>query len=203
MSLKAKGLLSLMLSLPEGWDYSIAGLVAISKENESALKSTLNELKAFGYLVITKKMPNETESGRIEYEYNIFEQPQGKQEVEKQGVENQPLEIQPVENPPQLNTKESNTKEVRTKESSTKGYGGKPRFTPPTVEEVKAYCQERGNNIDPEYFVDFYSSKGWMVGKNKMKDWQAAVRNWERKDGEKSGRSGGNTQKTKLYGNYV
>ena len=58
MSLKAKGLLSLMLSLPNTWDYSIAGLVAICKENESAVKSTLNELKKFGYLVMTKKMPN-------------------------------------------------------------------------------------------------------------------------------------------------
>ena len=56
------------------------------------------------------------------------------------------------------------------------------RFTPPTVEEVSAYCQERGNRVDPQRFVDYYSSNGWMVGKNKMKDWKAAVRNWEQKD---------------------
>lgn len=55
-------------------------------------------------------------------------------------------------------------------------------FTPPTVEEVKQYCQERNNNVDAETFVDFYECKGWMVGKNKMKDWKAAVRTWERKD---------------------
>ena len=60
------------------------------------------------------------------------------------------------------------------------------RFTPPTLEEVKAYCKERGNSVDPERFIDFYSSKGWMVGKNKMKDWQAAVRGWESRD-KKSG----------------
>ena len=54
------------------------------------------------------------------------------------------------------------------------------RFTPPTVEEVRAYCEERNNGIDPERFVNFYSSKGWMVGKNKMKDWKAAVRTWEK-----------------------
>ena len=53
------------------------------------------------------------------------------------------------------------------------------RFTPPSVEEVKQYCNERKNSVDPESFVDFYSSKGWMVGKNKMKDWKAAVRTWE------------------------
>lgn len=53
------------------------------------------------------------------------------------------------------------------------------RFTPPTIEEVRAYCLERNNRVDPERFVDFYSSKGWMVGKSKMKDWMAAVRTWE------------------------
>lgn len=56
------------------------------------------------------------------------------------------------------------------------------RFVPPTLEEVQNYCLERGNNVDAETFVDFYSSKGWMVGKNKMKDWKAAVRTWERKE---------------------
>ena len=83
MSLKAKGLLSLMLSLPDSWDYSIVGLCAICKENETAIKSTLSELKLFGYLVITKKKPNETASGRYEYEYNIYENPQVYQAVEK------------------------------------------------------------------------------------------------------------------------
>ena len=124
MSLKAKGLLSLMLSLPDSWDYSIAGLVAICKENETAVKSTLNELKEFGYLIVKKKMPNETESGRFEYEYNIYEQPQGKQpretqDIEKQGIENLPLEIQAVENQGQLSTKEVSTNELSTKEEST------------------------------------------------------------------------------------
>lgn len=56
------------------------------------------------------------------------------------------------------------------------------RFTPPTLDEVTAYCKERGNSVNPERFIDFYSSKGWMVGKNKMKDWKAAVRNWESRD---------------------
>lgn len=54
------------------------------------------------------------------------------------------------------------------------------RFTPPTYEQVSTYCKERHNTVDAERFLDFYESKGWMVGKNKMKDWKAAVRNWER-----------------------
>lgn len=61
--------------------------------------------------------------------------------------------------------------------------GEKPkrkRFVPPTHEEVKAYCLERKNNVDPEKFINYYTSNGWQVGKNKMKDWKAAVRTWER-----------------------
>ncbi len=54
------------------------------------------------------------------------------------------------------------------------------RFIPPILEEVKAYCKERNNNVDTQRFIDFYSAKGWMVGKNKMKDWKAAARTWEK-----------------------
>lgn len=56
------------------------------------------------------------------------------------------------------------------------------RFVPPTVEEVSDYCSERNNNIDAQKFVDYYSSNGWKVGKNPMKDWKACVRTWERND---------------------
>jgi hypothetical protein len=56
------------------------------------------------------------------------------------------------------------------------------KFIPPTADEVRAYCDERMNNVDADAFVDFYSAKGWMLGKNKMKDWKAAVRTWERKE---------------------
>lgn len=54
------------------------------------------------------------------------------------------------------------------------------RFIPPTIEEVQAYCQERQNDVDAEKFINHYTSNGWMVGKNKMQDWKAAVRTWER-----------------------
>lgn len=59
------------------------------------------------------------------------------------------------------------------------------RFVCPTVEEVKNYCEERKNNIDAEYFVDFYTSKNWYIGKDKMKDWKAAVRTWEKRNKQK------------------
>jgi hypothetical protein len=58
-------------------------------------------------------------------------------------------------------------------------------FIIPTYNEVKEYCNERGNSIDAEQFIDYYTSKGWMIGKNKMKDWKAAIRTWERNNKDK------------------
>ena len=69
------------------------------------------------------------------------------------------------------------------KEISPNGDKEKPttkHFVPPTRQEVTAYCEEKGYKVDVERFVDYYTSNGWMVGKNKMKDWKAAVRNWNR-----------------------
>lgn len=120
MSLKAKGLLSVILSLPSDWDYSIAGLVAISKENETAVKSALNELKRFGYLKVTKQMPNETESGRIEYAYDIYEQPCAKIAQENLSIDKQGIENLGVENQGQLNTNKTitNNKIINYKENN-------------------------------------------------------------------------------------
>ena len=119
LSLKAKGLLSQMLSLPEEWDYTIAGLTAINKENISAIKSALDELKTCGYLIVTKLMPDKTASGRIEYIYDIYEQPHKKQAGEKQDIENLSLENQDVENDRQYNTYKSNTDDKGTNKSKT------------------------------------------------------------------------------------
>ena len=68
-----------------------------------------------------------------------------------------------------------------------------PHFIPPTVEEVREYCISRNNRVDPERFVDYYASIGWMVGRNKMEDWKAKVRSWERNEQnkDKEGLNGG------------
>lgn len=106
LTLKAKGLLSEMLSLPDDWDFSISGLVAINRENETAIKSALSELSENGYIEIIKLYPDMTNTGRIEYIYDVYEVP--KQEREKQGVE-----ILPVENPTQINTNNKDTNNKR------------------------------------------------------------------------------------------
>lgn len=110
MSLKAKGLLSLILSLPDDWKYTISGLATLNADKETSVKSGLKELEKFGYMKITKLFPNETKSGRIEYEYDIFEKPK----VEKQEGGILPLEVLDVElldveEPVLLNTNKLNT----------------------------------------------------------------------------------------------
>jgi hypothetical protein len=65
-------------------------------------------------------------------------------------------------------------------------YSNKERFKKPTLIEIEMYCSNRKNNIDHIAFYEFYESKNWMVGKNKMKDWKAAIRTWERRNNKKS-----------------
>lgn len=91
LSLKAIGLLSKVLSLPNDWDYSISGLSSICKEKETAIKAALDELKEWGYLVVTKLMPNETESGRIEYVYDFYEVSEIDKPDAEQGNDEQPI----------------------------------------------------------------------------------------------------------------
>lgn len=96
--------------------------------------------------------------------------------MKNEGMKNEGMGNECMEN---KETKINNSKINNSKINNKKG---NRRFTPPTPEEVESYCREKGYGIDPERFVDFYESKGWMIGKNKMKDWKAAVRTWVRKD---------------------
>ena len=94
--------------------------------------------------------------------------------------ESQKVTVSHGESPPESNTN-PNT-------NSNPKYNSAPAgaFTPPTVEEVADYCLERRNGISAQRFVDFYTSKGWMVGKTKMKDWKASVRTWEQDNKKQS-----------------
>lgn len=78
-----------------------------------------------------------------------------------------------------VNVNENDNVNVNVKRESKEK---KAHFVPPTLENVSGYCRENGYNVDARRFIDFYESKGWMVGKNKMKDWRAAVRNWSRQE---------------------
>ena len=109
MSLKAKGLLALCLSLPETWDYSLNGLVAICKENITSVRSGLKELEEHGHLQRNKK---KNEKGQFVYEYVIFEVPY----IENLHMDNQHIEKQPIENHSELNIKEKSIKEENIEE---------------------------------------------------------------------------------------
>ena len=168
MSLKAKGLLSLMLSLPEKWDYSIAGLVAICKENETSIKTALDELKDFGYLQVIKKMPNETKTGRIEYEYIVYEQ---KQEGGKQGVENLGVEIQDVEAPPQYKNNQLNTKKENTKTKHIYGEFKHIKLTDDELNKLKEQYDNWQDLID--YLDEAIEMKGYVY-----KSHYLAIKKW-------------------------
>ena len=79
------------------------------------------------------------------------------------------------ENRIEENRIEQNSIEENNKKETHK----KNNFTKPTIDEIESYCKERNNNVNANRFYDFYESKGWMVGRNKMKDWKACVRTWE------------------------
>lgn len=103
MSLKAKGLLSLMLSLPDTWNYTIAGLVSLSKDGKDSVMSALSELEKFGYLIREQKVNDKGQFSGVEY--NIYESPQEQKPIsENQNSEKEISENQNAENPPQLNT---------------------------------------------------------------------------------------------------
>lgn len=155
LSLKAKGILTVMLSLPEDWDYSVNGLVAICKEGRSAVESSLSELKKYGYLEVIKLKPNESESGRFEYIYNVYESL-------KTRAEKQDPYFLPLEKDQQLNTKERKTK-------TNKKINKKSRTVDlKTTDEkyifsgacIVAFNEELGKNYSvlPRYIADYLES---------------------------------------------
>ena len=172
LSLKARGLLVTMLSLPNNWKFSENGLCALfKKDGQASIRSGLKELESSGYLV---RRLTRDDMGRVAgVEWIIYDQPR----LENRNVDNPSLDFQP-----QLNTNQSKTKESNTEREKRK------RFTPPTLEEVSAYCRELNSKIDPQQFIDYYTANGWVQGKGKpIKDWKAAVRTWNRRENKPQG----------------
>ena len=111
LSLKGKGLLSLMFSLPDDWDYSVEGLVAICKESKTTMQGILKEVEDTGYLVRNRI---QNEKGQFCYEYIVYESPQMEEPQTEKPRTEKPHTVEPcTENQPQLNTNKSNTKNKR------------------------------------------------------------------------------------------
>lgn len=90
--------------------------------------------------------------------------------------------------------------QLTTNKEEKEGKRTRKRFSPPSVDEVAAYCRERGNTVDAQTFCDFYAAKGWRVGAQPMKDWRAAVRTWEKRGGGKEDRR--SDRRSDIFGGY-
>lgn len=152
-------------------------LAAQTGLSERQIRTALDHLKSTNELTI--KSTNKFSLITL-VNYGKFQNVQS--DIDQQN--DQQVDQRPTSNRPQMN---KDNKEEQC-------ISPRKRFTPPTVEDVEAYCRERGNGVDAQRFVDFYASKGWKVGNAGMKDWHAAVRNWERRDDMKNGggKNGGN-----------
>ncbi len=174
LSNKAKGVLAMILALPDNWDFSIKGMVTVTKDGEASLRSAINEMKKNGYCAVSPVRIN-NKIARWKYLFS------GEKLTEKLLCDFLQVENLNIENQAQYNNilneynKEKKEKEDNNKSLSSK----KKRFSKPTIEQIDAYIKERKLHFDAEQFFDYYESKGWMVGSNHMKDWKAACRTWE------------------------
>ena len=112
-------------------------------------------------------------------EYQIDNRQNNRQVTDNQQTANR----QSTDNQQQYN---NDNKEIKKERNNNPSLSRRETFKPPTADDVKDYCAEKGfYNFDAQKFIDYYSSIGWMVGKHKMKDWKATIRTWIRKDNER------------------
>lgn len=135
--------------------------------------------KIVEYMFYDKKPKLNTNQIKI---FNNLKRPLDKSKLKSKATSKRNQNEIKIESETNQNKNTSNDVNVNVNVKSNKGgMGGKERFKPPTLEEVSEYCKERNNGINAQSFIDFYESKGWMIGKNKMKDWKACIRTWEKK----------------------
>ena len=163
LSAKAVGVACKLLSLPPDWEYSVRGLVELFSDGESSIRSALNELEEHGYL----KREQVRADGRFSKAvYTITDT----LKCEIPCVENLTAGNTTAVNHAQLNTKELNTKESNT-------------YTPPTIEEVRAYVEEKNLMVDADYFYEYYEDTGWRdKGGDPVKNWKLKCRTWHKRE---------------------
>lgn len=171
LSARAKGLYAYLMTLPDDWTIRKPELYSHFTEGREAMETAFKELIQAGYIVSEEVR----EGGRFSgYRHTIHES----STVPQKTVNGKPETGKPLtENPTLLSTDLP-----RTEKPSTSAVASPPRFQKPTLDQVKAYCQERKNNVNAEKWLAHYEANGWRVGKNPMKDWKAAVRTWEHSD---------------------
>jgi len=177
LSWKAKGLMAYFLSLPDDWTIHFSEIEKHATDGKASLRSAINELKEKGYLRAEQKR---VDNRFAEMVYTIIENPaEDSPFTDFQKTEKQKTGIQFTENQTLQNT---NKNKLLKRQNTYCSCSTQQQFKKPTIKEIQDYCSERGNKINAEYFFDYYEAKGWIVGKVKMKDWKAVIRNWEKKN---------------------
>lgn len=169
LSSKARGLLSQMLSLPDDWDFTVEGLVAMNCEGWGTIRSILKELEETGYLMRERE---QDEKGHFKYSYLVLEKP-----LANSPYTDLPHTVEPhTDNHRQLNTNILNTELLNTDNDNRTS---SKRFKKPTMEELIDYFTAEGSTKEEaERFFNYYESNGWKVGKNKMQKWKASAKGW-------------------------
>ncbi len=188
MTPEEKSILIYLLSMPENWIVLKTKLIEDSNIGRDRFNRAWKSLQEKGYIqsirVINKDTRQITGWNHIVYEQPVLPETRvteipsvgDSESRDSRKSENQSVYKEHIEQSNNL------TKEIEREREKPKKV-----FTPPTFEEIKKYAQSRGAaaaSVDLQRFHDFYTSKGWMVGKNKMKDWEAAFRTWESRDAE-------------------
>lgn len=184
LSYKAKGLLCQMLSLPDGWSFSIEGLTRFSTDGKASVMSALNELKDAGYFYRVQLREGNRISG---VEYVISETKSADfQDAENQHAEKQNAENQTLLNTNILNTNKSNTKDIHIDHATEKPKKGNLHSNPslrPTLEEVEAYAREKSLNIDTKFFYDFFTEGEWVDSEGKpVQSWKQKLITWSKQN---------------------
>ena len=179
LSLKAKGLMSYMLSLPPEWDFSVVGLASCLAESKNTISKILNELIDKGYMERKQERQGKLFSG---YSYILHELSCRKSWDTK---------TQYPKNEAQINTKEINTKEINIGGKAPRGT--KKDFVPPTKEDIRAYISEKieagkteYKNVDVNTFFDYYNEADWhMSNGRKIKSWKQCLITWASREWNK------------------
>lgn len=183
LSLRAIGLLSKMLSLPDDWDYSVPGLVAICQESKNIIQGALKELEKNGYLVRTMTRDS---SGHIGYNYDVYEQPQHTLPRPEKPFTVEPCTVSPstvepcTEKQPQLNTNRLNTKELNTERASTQ-----EKAVEPNVVNIEAQPKEQTTDCDGlAKVIQFYQENFGMMSSFLYDDMRQTYNEWQQQSNE-------------------
>lgn len=180
LTLEEKGLFCYLFSKPDGWEFHYNTMKKeLNEKSDDTIRRILTSLVKKGY--ITKTQNNKTESGKfggidIEFTDKSFRLTETKNTDSVNtpyGVNADSVKLAP-NNTNISNNTDNNNKDLIIIAKTQK------KFVPPTIEEIKAYCNDKRISIDVERFYYYHDARGWMMGKYKMKNWKSAVRTWER-----------------------